>query len=323
MKPKAGNIMMKKISAISLLCLFFVFACSSPVVKRNFKTKEEGKKGLGYQNSAAMFSDSVRKKVALLAFFNEAPYGGDDLAIITTQELTNELGRTKEFILDNVANKTFGTSKEIYVGGGEKLAQMSREAKINGVNFVMYGRILDARIREKADEIGLVRKVKAYTETSLEVRIFDISSNKEIFTEIVKGYADDSTYRFFRTEREGQLDYRRNLLRYSAKIAARKIIPKVVEVAAKYDWVGRVAKIISNKIFINAGRLSGINVGDVLKVMTEGTEIYDPETGALIGVSKGHVKGTIEVIDYFGEDGSVAILHSGGSVLEGDYVQLY
>ena len=57
--------------------------------------------------------------------------------------------------------------------------------------------------------------------------------------------------------------------------------------------------------------------------MTEGQEIYDPESGALLGVSKGQVKGTLEVIDYFGPDGSVAILHSGGSVTEGDFVQLY
>ena len=84
-----------------------------------------------------------------------------------------------------------------------------------------------------------------------------------------------------------------------------------------------MARIIGNKIYINAGRGSGLNVSDILKVITEGQEIFDPETGALIGVSKGEVKGTLEVIDYFGPDGAIAILHSGGSVHEGDFVQLY
>ncbi len=64
-------------------------------------------------------------------------------------------------------------------------------------------------------------------------------------------------------------------------------------------------------------------MGDVLRIMTEGTEIFDPESGALLGVSKGEVKGTLEIIDYFGPDGAVAILNSGGSVTEGDFVQLY
>ncbi len=103
----------------------------------------------------------------------------------------------------------------------------------------------------------------------------------------------------------------------------RKAIPRIAEVSSKLDWVGRVAKIIGTKIYVNAGRQSGIQIGDVLKVVTEGQEIYDPETGALIGISKGEIKGTVEIIDYYAADGAIAILHSGGSVVEGDFVQLY
>ena len=100
-------------------------------------------------------------------------------------------------------------------------------------------------------------------------------------------------------------------------------MPRLLKVSEKLDWVGRVAKIIGTKIYINAGRRSGINIGDILKVLTEGVEIFDPETGAMIGTSKGELKGTVEIIDFVGQDASVAILHSGGSVHEGDFVQLY
>jgi hypothetical protein len=40
-------------------------------------------------------------------------------------------------------------------------------------------------------------------------------------------------------------------------------------------------------------------------------------------VSQGEVKGTLEVVDYLGDDGAITILHSGGSVTEGDFIQLY
>lgn len=125
------------------------------------------------------------------------------------------------------------------------------------------------------------------------------------------------------SERDAHLSYRRNLLRYSVKVAVRRFVPQLAKLGAKLDWTGRVARIIGSKIYVNAGRRSGLNVGDILKVMTEGEEIFDPETGALLGVSKGEVKGTLEIVDYFGPDGSVSILHSGGSVTEGDFVQLY
>jgi hypothetical protein len=267
--------------------------------------------------------DGLKKRVALLPFLNESPYGGEDLGIVVTEELRRELSKTQEFIVDYQASQMFGASKEIYAGGGMKLIQMSREAKKAGVHLVIFGRIIEARIREKSDEIGLLRKTRASTENKIELRIYDVSSKREILTEIIQGYADDENLRFFLDSKDDQVRYRRNFTRYGVRVAARSMIPKIIQVGSKLDWLGRVAKIVGTKIYINAGRASGINLGDVLKVMAEGNNIFDPETGALMGVATGEVKGTLEVIDYFGPDGAVAILHSGGSVIEGDYVMLY
>lgn len=301
---------------IILFSIQFITSCGSGVISRDGQGKRP-------RIEERKYFAGVKKKVALLPFFNESPFESEDLEVNATEELRNELSRTGEFIVDPSSYKLFGTSKEIYVGGGMKLVQLTRQAKIAGINFVIFGRVIDARVREKSDEIGIVRQTKSYTESKVEVRVFDVNAGKEIYTETLGGYADDSTYRFFASDREDYLSYRRDLLRYAVRVAVRKSVPKVVEMASKLDWVGRVAKIIGNKIYLNAGRDSGINIGDILKIITEGTEIYDPETGALIGMSKGDMKGTIEIVDYFGTDGSIAILHSGGQVLEGDFVQLY
>ncbi len=40
-----------------------------------------------------------------------------------------------------------------------KLVQLTRQAKIAGVNFIIFGRVIDARVREKTDEIGIRRRV--------------------------------------------------------------------------------------------------------------------------------------------------------------------
>lgn len=306
---------MRKVLIYFITSMLLV-SCARGVIKRN----REGRRPR--ETPRQKFS-GIKKKIVLLSFFNESPYGGQDLGIMASENLRSELLRTGEFIIDPMGRKLFGSSKEIYVGGGVKLAQLAKKAKVAGINFVLFGRIKKARIREKTDEIGLIRETKSYTESEVELRIFDVNSNKEIYTDTIKGYADDSSFRFFTSDKESHISYRRELLRYGVKLAVRKAIPRVLSVSSKLDWVGRVAKIEGNKIYINAGRSSGIQISDVLKVMTEGQEIYDPETGALIGVSKGEVKGTLEVIDYFGPDGSIAILHSGGTVIEGDYLTLY
>lgn len=308
-----------RFNLLLIVILSVFYSCSSYVVKRDSS-------GLRKSSSRSYYSKEfsvIRKKVALLTLFNEAPYGGEDLAIVATEELRNELSRTGEFTVDPQGVKLFGNSKEIYSSGGVKLSQLARKAKLSGLNFVLFGRIKDARVRQKTDEIGFVRESKAYTETKLEIRIFDVNSTKEIFNQTFDGSVDDKTYRFFMNEIEENLAYRQDLLRYSIKVGTRKAIPEILKMSEKLEWVGRVARILGTKIYLNAGRESGVNIGDVLKVITEGNEIYDPETGALLGMSNGEIKGTIEVIDYFGPDGSVAVLHSGGSVTEGDFVKLY
>ncbi|MDB9786754.1 hypothetical protein OAB57_01500 [Bacteriovoracaceae bacterium] len=271
----------------------------------------------------AMRFSPIKKRVALLPFYNEGLYGDNDLEIMATEEMRRELGRTREFVIDPIDAKIFGTSKEIFAGGGFKLSLKTQKAKLSGINFVVYGRISYSRIRQKKDEIGFIRKVKSFAEARLELRIFDVSSSKEIFNHSFTGIADDSDYHFFMSNPEEQLQYRRELLRYSVKVAVRKSVPQLLNIASKLDWVGRVAKILGTKVFVNAGRKSGLHIGDILKVLTEGSEVFDPETGALIGITKGEIKGTLEIVDYFGPDGSLAVLHSGGSISEGDFVQLY
>lgn len=265
----------------------------------------------------------IKKKIALLTFYNESPMGGEDLAIVATEEFRREVSKSREFIIDPEGETIFGNSKEIYAGGGVKLVQLARKAKMSGVNIVVFGRIKEARVRQKSDEIGFVRKVKSLAETYVELKAYDVLSNKELFTETVDGNISDDNLKFYQAENEDNVAYRQELLRYSVKVAVRKLVPKVVKIGSRLDWMGRVAKIIGTRIYLNAGRNSGLNLGDIMKVITEGQEIYDPESGAMIGMSQGEVKGTLEVVDYFGDDGAICILHSGGSVTEGDFVQLY
>jgi hypothetical protein len=301
---------------VPLILISFIASSCAPIARRRPINQ------VSKANSVTEFSP-VRKKVALLTFSNESPMGGEDLAITATEEFRRELGKSREFLFDPSAESVFGNSKEIYAGGGVKLAQLARKAKMSGVNIVIFGRIKEARVRQKSDEIGFVRKVKSLAESKLEIQVYDVLSNKQLFSDTLDGNISDDNLRFYKSETEDNLSYRQELLRYSVKVASRKFIPRIVKIGARLDWMGRVAKIIGTRIYINAGRSSGLNLGDILKVVTEGQEIFDPESGAMIGMSEGEVKGTLEIVDYFGEDGAVCNLHSGGSVTEGDFVQLY
>lgn len=75
--------------------------------------------------------------------------GGEDLAIVGTEEFRREVSKSREFLIDTEAESIFGNSKEVYAGGGVKLVQLARKAKMSGVNIVVFGRIKEARVRQK------------------------------------------------------------------------------------------------------------------------------------------------------------------------------
>ncbi len=99
--------------------------------------------------------------------------------------------------------------------------------------------------------------------------------------------------------------------------------PQVLASLDKVSWEGRIAAINGDRIYLNVGRVSGLQVGDLLKVTEDGDDVYDPESGSHIGRVPGRLKGTLEVISYFGNDGAIAVIHSGSGFKENDKVELY
>ena len=47
-------------------------------------------------------------------------------------------------------------------------------------------------------------------------------------------------------------------------------------------------------------RITSWVAGDILKVLTQGDDIYDPATGSYLGRTQGQLKGTLEVVDFLG-----------------------
>ncbi len=75
------------------------------------------------------------------------------------------------------------------------------------------------------------------------------------------------------------------------------------------DWHARIASVEPDRVFLNAGRLSGLEKGDVLEVYSPGTEIIDKTTNLPLGRIKGTYKGILEVVEDFGVDASWAKMH--------------
>jgi hypothetical protein len=88
------------------------------------------------------------------------------------------------------------------------------------------------------------------------------------------------------------------------------------------DWHARVVSVESGRIYVNAGRLSGLQKGDILEVYAAGQQIVDTATNSPMGKIKGAYKGDIEVSELFGLDACWAVSTKDASFSPTDLVYL-
>lgn len=94
------------------------------------------------------------------------------------------------------------------------------------------------------------------------------------------------------------------------------------DVVRATEWSCRIVKIEGDKVFLNAGRLTGLQPGDRLKVFARGKEIYDPITGRSLGFATGDLKGELIIDNLFSVDASEAKIVSGTAMEIGDTVKM-
>lgn len=264
---------------------------------------------------------SLRHRILVLPFLDENLNRAGNASEVAKESLLRELGRTGLFVL--VALSDFpGDPKEFIKEGQEyDLNRISRVVAPMGVSAVIEGKVIDLEARKIGDSVGVFRSEKVMVEAKVRLRIVAGRSGREIFNQLASAKEEASATQVGSHSRISAEDPR--LVTESTRKAYLSLLPQVIQSIEKLNWEGRVAMVSGEKVYINAGRLSGIQVGDLLKVSEDGSEIFDPETGRFIGLAPGRMKGTLEIISYFGKDGAITVIHSGNGFKENDLVQLY
>ncbi|MEZ0391490.1 MAG: hypothetical protein ACAH59_04695 [Pseudobdellovibrionaceae bacterium] len=266
---------------------------------------------------------SPRKRLMILPFLDSNEARPQSLRDAARAEFIYELNKTGEVIVLDSKDLKMDFSKNIQ-NGEYKLDEIAKVAKDLGVAALLEGRVEDLKVKRKSDDVGVFRQMKTTFEAQVRVRIASARSGKELFNTLktvtieesnVRVAENASSDRFFQNNPE--------ILENLVKEAFLDFTPQILETMDKMSWEGRIAGLSGDRIFLNVGRVSGLQVGDILKVSDEGDEIYDPQSGNYIGKVPGRLKGTLEVVSYFGQDGSIAIIHSGAGFKENDRVELY
>ncbi len=100
-----------------------------------------------------------------------------------------------------------------------------------------------------------------------------------------------------------------------------KVVNSLVNHVRMIDWSARVIKVENKRVLINAGRLTGLQAGQNLRVYAKGSEIKDPGSQLSLGQAQGALKGTVKIVDFFGLDGAICEPLAVGKFKQGDMVK--
>jgi hypothetical protein len=274
--------------------------------------------------SARAEDEAPRNRILVLPFLDERLDRAKSVSEAARQAVVRELLRTRQFVVVSTEDFPQDLKKFLTDGNEYDLAQVAKVAASIGVAAVVEGKIMDVKARRVGDSLGLIRELKAEVSAQVRVRAYAGKTGKEILNEMRSGQTEATTTRVAeRGDFSSGLSDDPQLVRAAVRKAFSGSVAGIIRAVEKLSWEGRVAMVSGERIFINAGRLSGLQVGDILKVTEEGDDVYDPETGRFIGSAPGRLKGTIEVVSYFGKDGAIAVIHSGSGFQQNDRVELY
>lgn len=317
---------MKKIilSMISLVFLFGVFGSLVSCV-----TDQGGprvvKKEIRDTSFKARKSDdsSPRKRLMILPFLDSNAEHSESLRNSARAEFIRLLNKTNEVVV--IDSKDLSIDPKKYVQNNEyQMIEMAKAAQNLGVAAVLEGKIMDIRIKRISDSVGIMRQMKSHFEVILRVRMYTARNSRELLSQIKTVTLEEANVRVAENvDSDRYLRSNPDLIQKLIEDSFIEFIPPILSSLDKISWEGRVAGVSGDRIFLNVGRISGLQVGDILRVTEDGDDVYDPQTGNFIGKTPGRLKGTLEVVSYFGQDGSVAVVHSGSGFKENDKIELY
>jgi hypothetical protein len=263
-----------------------------------------------------------KKRALVLNFWNDTPEKLESLGAFAADELRRGLSLTQRIIFP-LDVRPDASTENFLEGEQIKVAQLVREGRRLGVSVVAVGRIRKIVFRQKGDDVGLFRQKQSLVAVELEMKLFDVQAGREVVASVKYGEASADAVVLAEDTRMDSPAYRSDLIKKAVRAGLADFIPEMITFVEKMKWQGRIAKVSGQRVFVNAGRVTGLMTGDILSVMTLGEEVYDPDTGSSLGRAAGRLKGTLEVLDFVGPDAAVANIHTGGDFKEGDAVQLY
>ncbi len=256
-----------------------------------------------YSPSLPFFQVGFRRKVVILDFENKTTYKDEKIGESVAKRLSDKLEATQRVVtLDRtVISEMFHREGFTF----ESLIDppvMKRAYQSLGIQAFVSGTVTDVSIlSSKASETS--DEEVAFATAKVEIRLIDASTGN-----LLKSFIGRSP--IFGTKESGEYSRSKAVIK-AIDFSLDEILEPFLRQIDLLDWTTTIAKIEGDNVYVNAGKLSGLRIGDVLQIFEPGQEIIHPTAKFSLGWTTGQLKGAIRVSELFGVDAAI------GKVVQG------
>jgi curli biogenesis system outer membrane secretion channel CsgG len=260
-----------------------------------------------------------KRRVAVLEFANKTVFG-KRLGTSAADILVSELGKSGKFIL--IEREKLGRLAEEKKLGLTGLIDSNTAVSAGnmlGAAAVIFGTISNFGTDTESSGAIISQSKRQRATCTVDVRVVDVETGRVIYTDSGKGVAEKSSGTFFGIG--SSAGYDETLEGEALRSAIVKLTENISSQINAEPWACHIAEVTEEKIYIDAGKMSGIKKGSRVAVFSLGKEIVNTTTGLVLG--REEKKAAIaEVVDFFGADGAVITVLE-GKVKKGDLCRIY
>jgi curli biogenesis system outer membrane secretion channel CsgG len=267
-------------------------------------------------------SKGPKKRIAVIRFQDKSAYGRGRLGGAVQDILITELSKSGMFILVSRGGDMdlILDEQDLAKSGTIKAGTGPATGEVLGLNAIVTGAVSQFGVKQKSATY-LVGASKTQTaEATVDVRLIDATTGQVVYADSGNGVYEESSTQVLGVG--GAKGYDETMEGKALRAAISKFIDNLVQRMGAMEWSGKVAAVDADEITVNAGRKTGLAVGDRLAVFGEGREVIDPDTKVSLGRKPGREKGEIAVTGFFGEDAAVCRKVRGEGFAVNDIVRL-
>jgi hypothetical protein len=266
-----------------------------------------------YSPSLPFFQLGFKKKVSILNIENKTTYQEEGVGEIVARKLSDRLESSQRAVtVDRIVVSEMLRREGLQFETLMDPSVMKRAQQTLGIQAFTFGTVHDLSLLTSKTSETSGEEVTSAT-VKLEIRLIDASTGN-----LLKTFIGQSP--IFGTRETGE-NSKSKAVSKAVDLSLDDILDEFLRQLDLLEWTTTIARVEKDNLYLNAGKLSGLRVGDTLEVFEPGKEIINPVTHFSLGWTTGPLKGVIKVTELFGVDAAIGKVVDGRGFSSNDIVK--